>query len=214
MNRIRFLERTFLFVCAIATGALLGGCAGPTSKTSKYMGASLTAPASPPAGKTLVCIHRPKSFFGAKLYTKIWDGTKFIADLGNGHSVAYVCEPGQHYFMNTSAQAEGCVEAQLLPDQTYDLWTDTITATFIVSFKLKPIHQDDQTRKQVAEWTKRNRWVEAASPTIVFKQATQDDIQKLLEELASENASTNSSILLQMTIVEMTIWFNEPTWLR
>jgi len=184
MKNIKLPVRLFGLLSLVLVSALFCGCA-PISKTSKFMTVALSAPTSPPAGKALVCIHRPKAFSGHPLYTKIWDGTKFIADLGNGHSVAYVCDPGEHYFMNTSAQAEGCVEAQLLPDKTYDLWADTLDWTFIVSFKIKPLHQDDKTRQQVAEWTKQNRWVEAASPTTVFMQATQDDIQKLLEEFTS-----------------------------
>ena len=119
MNNTKLTVRFFGLCSLVLAGVLFSGCA-PMSKTSKYMAASLCAPASPPAGKALVCIHRPKAFWGNKLYTKIWDDTKFIADLGNGHSVAYVCEPGKHYFMNTSAQAEACVEAQLLPDKTYE----------------------------------------------------------------------------------------------
>ena len=89
--------------------------------------------------------------------------------------------------MNTSAQAEGCVKAELLPDKTYDLWTDTITSTFIVSFKIKPIHQDDQGRQQVVEWTKENRWVEPGSRASAFGQneKEQNEIRQLIEDFAS-----------------------------
>jgi hypothetical protein len=174
-----------LFVLALAC-ALFSGCA-PTSRTSKYMIAAPSALTGPPAGKALVCIHRPKAFSGHPLYTKIWDGTNFIADLGNGHSVAYVCDPGTHYFMNTSAEAEGCVQAQLLPDKTYDLWTDTILSTFIVSFKIKPVHQDAEGRQKVAEWTKETRWVEPGLRAAAFDQneKLQKDIRQLIEDFAS-----------------------------
>jgi hypothetical protein len=185
MKNIKFTAKLFGLFFLVLAGALFSGCA-PMSKTSKFMTVA-SAPTAPPAGKVLVCIHRPKAFAGHPLYTKIWDGTKFIADLGNGHSVAYVCEPGEHYFMNTSAEAEGCIEAQLLPDKTYDLWLDTLDWTFIVSFKIKPVHQDDQGRQQVAEWTKQNRWVEPGSRASGFAQNVkeQDDIRQLIEDFAS-----------------------------
>jgi hypothetical protein len=186
MKNTQFTVRLFGLCSLVLAGALFCGCA-PINKTSKFMTVAMGAPTSPPAGKALVCIHRPKAFWGNKLYTKIWDGTNFIADLGNGHSVASVCEPGKHYFMNTSAQAEGCVETDLLPDKTYDLWTDTVTATFIVSFKLKPLHQDDQARQQVAEWTKKNRWVEPGSRASGFGQneKEQNQIRQLIEDFTS-----------------------------
>jgi len=184
-NKLAF--RLFKLFPLVLAGALLGGCAAPMSKTSKYMTVASNVPTAPPAGKALVCIHRPKAFWGHPLYTKIWDGTNFIADLGNCHSVAYVCEPGLHYFMNTSAQAEGCVEAQLLPDKTYDLRTETITSTLIVSFKIKPIQQNAEERQQVAEWTRKNRWVEPGPRASAFVQneKEQNDIRQLIEDFTS-----------------------------
>lgn len=186
MKNTIFTIRLFGLFSLVLAGAIFSGCA-PMSKTSKYMNAASIAPTAPPAGKALVCIHRPRAYWGHQLYTKIWDGTNFIADLGNGHSVAYVCEPGVHYFMNTSAQAEGCVEAQLLPDKTYDLWADTILTTFIVSFKIKPIQQDGEARQQVAEWAKENRWVESGSRASAFVQneKEQNEIRQLIEDFTS-----------------------------
>ena len=62
---------------------LLAGCAGPISSPSNLM-AKVARPAStPPAGKALVLIHRPRAAQGYKLYTGVWDGSHFIADLGN-----------------------------------------------------------------------------------------------------------------------------------
>ncbi len=178
MKNTKFTVR-FLGLCSLVLAvALFSGCA-PMSKTSKYMAASLSAPASPPAGKTLVCIHRPRARTEYKVYTAIWDGTKFIADLGNGHSVAYVCEPGQHYFMNLSGDSPACVEAQLLPDKTYDLWVNTFP------IKLKPVHQGDITQQKIAAWTGENRWVAPASTAADYEQRKQEKIRQLLEEFIS-----------------------------
>jgi hypothetical protein len=183
MKYTKFKFRLVGLFSLVLAGALFSGCA-PMTKTSKYMAASLSAPASPPAGKALVCIHRPKGAIGYKLYTKIWCDSKFIADLGNGHSIAYVCEPGEHYFMNTSVEETGCIEAQLLADQTYDLWLDNSYGVWIASFKIKPLHQDEKTRQLVAKWTKQNRWVEATAPpaALTDKEA---HIQEVQEEFIS-----------------------------
>ena len=106
MKNTTHTVRFFGLCSLILAGALFSGCAGPTGKTSKYMAASSGVPASPPAGKALVCIHRPKSHAAHNYYIGIWEDTKFIADLGNGHSVAYICEPGKHYFMSLFAWVE------------------------------------------------------------------------------------------------------------
>jgi hypothetical protein len=175
MNTI--LKSTRLTALLVA-GAILCGCA-PMTKTSKYMSASLTGPASPPPGKTLVCIHRPKYFSGNRFYVGIWDGTNFVADLGNRHSVACVCEPGQHYFMSLSPfSVPSCVEAQLLPDKTYDLW-------IIQAVDMRPVRQDEKMRQRVADWTLNHRWVTPASTAAGYEQAKQEKIRQLLEEFIS-----------------------------
>ena len=179
MKNTKLRVRFFGLCSLVLAGALFSGCAGPMSKTSKYMNASLMAPASPPPGKALVCIHRPRAVLECKVYTGVWDGTKFIADLGNGHSVAYVCEPGQHYFMNLSGDSPACIEAQLLPDKTYDLWVVNLP------IRLKPVHQGDTMQQQIAAWTSENRWVTPASSAASYEQRKQEIIRQLLEEFIS-----------------------------
>jgi hypothetical protein len=146
---------------------LLTGCASPTGRVSKYMSASVAAPATPPPGRTLVCIHRPKARQGYPLYTGLWDGTNFFSDLGNGHSVAYVCDPGKHFFINRSVEVVGVVQADLLPDKTYDLWIDTAGA-FIASFKIRPLKPGDQEYPKLAKWLQTQLWVAPATGTSQF----------------------------------------------
>jgi hypothetical protein len=178
MKNTKLTVRFFGLCSLVLAGALFSGCA-PMSKTSKYMAASLSAPAAPPADKTLVCIQRPKALLESKVYTAIWDGTNLIADLGNGHSVAYVCEPGQHYFMNLSADSPACVEAQLLPDKTYDLWIANIP------LRLKPVRESDMMQQQIADWSSKNHWVTPASSAEAYEQKKQEKIKQLLEEFIS-----------------------------
>jgi hypothetical protein len=179
MKSIKTLKKTSILVSTFAAAALLCGCAGPTSRTSKYMSAAVTPPASPPPGKALVCIHRPKALLESKMYTAIWDSTNLIADLGNGHSVAYVCEPGQHYFMNLSADWPACVQAPLLPDKTYDLWIDNMP------IRIKPVQKSDAMQQQIAEWTKKDRWVAPGSTAEGYEQRKQEIIRKVLGEFIS-----------------------------
>jgi len=179
MKRITIFKQTLLLVCTLVAGAIFGGCAGPMSRTSKYMDAAPAAATAPPSGKTLVCIQRPRAVLESKVYTAVWDGSKFIADLGSGHSTAYVCEPGQHYFMNLSQDSPACVEAQLLPDKTYDLWIDN------VPIRIKPVRPGEPAQQQVAGWTSENHWVTPAPSAASYEQRRQEKIQQVLEEFIS-----------------------------
>lgn len=175
-----------LGLCSLVlASALLSGCASSTPWTSRKVAAASGIPAAPPPGKTLVCIHCPKTSLYVKLDTRIWDGTNFVASLGNGFSTAYVCEPGEHYFLNLSVEISACVEASLLPDQTYDLWVDTYRGMFVTSYKIKPLKQDDKTRRRVAKWSEQNRWVERASAAADYEQDKQATVLNLLEEFTA-----------------------------
>jgi len=88
--------------------------------------------------------------------------------------------------MNLSVEITGCVEAQLLPGQTYDLWVDHYMGWVVHDFKIKPLHQDDKTRRLVAKWTKENRWVEPVPPGSTYELGDQDKVRQLLEEFTSE----------------------------
>src|SRR5437870_3838492 len=82
-------------------GILLGaGCVSrPIFRLSPMMQQAAVVPDLPPADKSLVYICRPRNVRGESRYSNIWDGNRFIGDLGSGHSTAYVCEPGKHNFV-------------------------------------------------------------------------------------------------------------------
>jgi len=185
MKTIKLMLRLSGICFLWLAGFLFSGCAGSTGWSGRNMAAISGIPETPPAGKALIFIHCPKTSLYVKLDTGLWDGTNFIGGLGNGYSTAYVCEPGEHYFMNLSVEITACVEAQLLPDQTYDLWVDTYRGMFVTSYKLKPLHQDAKTRRRVAKWTQEDRWVAPGSSAGAYEQAKQDDIRRLLEEFIS-----------------------------
>src|SRR5207237_3319354 len=127
LSFLSFQRWSALFFIALAA-VLFTGCAGPIADPSHLMQKAPAAVGTPPSDKSLVLIHRPRNYQGYGLYTGVWDSRHFIADLGNGHSAAYECEPGTHYFINRSVERVGVVEAQLLPAQTYDLRLDTAGA--------------------------------------------------------------------------------------
>ena len=166
----------------LALSALLfSGCRGPIADPSPLM-QRVAAPAGPPpAEKSQVHIHRPRAGQGYGLYTGVWDSNKFIADLGNGHSVAYVCEPGTHYFINRSVERVGVVETQMLPGQTYALWIDTAGA-FIASFQLEPLKRGSKQWDEAASWAKENLWVTRAPAADVHEQQRQKEIEIIMND--------------------------------
>jgi hypothetical protein len=167
------------------------GCYKPITKTSKYM-VQLSPPPpaqKPPPGKSLVCLHRPRASQGYRLYTAVWtstgtlESTKLVADLGNGHSVAFVCEPGKHYFLNDSVEVWGAVEVQLLPDQVYDLWIDT-AGVAIASFKIKPVERQ-QERAKIPEWIEKQRWVASGPSATSYDQKKREKADLVIAEFIS-----------------------------
>jgi hypothetical protein len=172
MKNTKLTVRLFGLCSLVLAGVLFSGCAW-TNKTSKYMTVSSNIPTSPPAGKALVCIHRPSAVGGNSLYYfGIWVDGKFIADIGNANSVAYVCEPGKHYFLSLFPGEASCIEAQLLPDKTYDLLAERIWTR-----RLQPLHQNDKTRRQVAKWP--------AATAAAYEQEKKEMAQQFLEEFIS-----------------------------
>ena len=138
----------------------LAGCTSPLSPPSRLCLRAIP-PTVPPPGMALIQIHRPRAQQGYKLYTGVYDSTNMVADLGNGHSVAYVCDPGTHYLINRSVERVGVVEARVLADKTYHLRVGTAGA-FIASFQLEPIKKTDSIAKKIPAWTKDHIWVTRA----------------------------------------------------
>jgi hypothetical protein len=166
------------------TSLLLVGCVGPITHPSNLM-VKVEKPAiAPPAGKSLVLIHRPRNMQGWKLYTGVWDGSHFIADLGNGHSAAYVCEPGTNYFINRSVERVGVVEAQLLPDQIYDLRLN-IAGAIIASFQIEPLKRADKLRKKLPKWEAENVWVGRGPLAAEHESERQSEIKLILHDFTS-----------------------------
>jgi hypothetical protein len=138
----------------------------------------------PPAGKSIVHIHRPRAAQGYKLYTGVWDSTNMLADLGNGHSVSYTCEPGRHYFINRSVERIGVVEADLLPDQTYGLWIDT-AGTWIASFQLEPLKRGDKRWEEAPKWAAENIWVTRGPAAAEHEQLRRPEIDLIMRDFVS-----------------------------
>jgi len=159
---------------------LLTGCASPIADPSRLVERA-TPPEAPPTGSSLVQIHRPRAAQGYKLYTGVWDSTNMIADLGNGHSVAYVCAPGKHYFINRSVERVGVVEAQLLPDKTYDLRLDTAGA-FIASFQLEPIKRGDKLRELTTKWAQEHIWVTRGPLAAEYEQKSRKELELIIHD--------------------------------
>jgi hypothetical protein len=163
---------------------LFVGCVGPISDPSHLMVVVPAPTGAPPTGKSEVFIHRPRNMQGYALYTGVWDSYHFVTDLGNGHSTAYVCDAGTHYFINRSVERVGVVEGNLLPDQAYDLWVDTAGA-FIASFQLEPVMPGSKQQKMIPKWEREHVWVDRGPEANQYEQSRQKDIELILQDFVS-----------------------------
>jgi len=118
-------------------------------------------PSAPPPGKTLVFFHRPLSV-ATMFYTSVWDGTNFVTDLGNGHSTAYVCDPGHHLFSSRAPTRMTVIEANLLPDHIYDLAAHNY-------LWVRPLQRGNNQRERVAEWMTKAIWVKRGFPASAYE---------------------------------------------
>jgi hypothetical protein len=136
----------------LLAAVIMAGCATPKpGPISKFMQPAPPPASTPPPGKCLIVFHRPLGPVEA-FYTAVWDSTNFIADLATGHSAAYVCDPGAHVFFSRYIMHVGVIEANLQPDQTYDL-------AMFKYFWVTPVKPGEKERELVPQWTKDAVWV-------------------------------------------------------
>jgi len=202
--------KTIRWLLVAACAIVLTGCAGSNGKSAKptpnsspsqqveskpvplrnkparRMRVDPAPPTDPPPGKSLVCIHRPDSSQVRTATTGVWDSDKLVGALMRGHSLAYVCEPGHHYFFVDSAGNYGALEAQLLPDQTYDLWVDPFHG-FWYPLQLKPLTKAQKEKHQVAEWTRKNLWITRDTTAEAYELKYREQTKVLLERFVSGN---------------------------
>src|SRR5580704_4312307 len=144
-------------LASVTLSLLISGCGTPPQPTTLDFP---TNGQTPPAGKSLVIIHRPEATTAHYFSTDVWDGNNMIIEIGNGQSIAYVCEPGKHYFFNRSPEITGKVEADLLPDKIYGLWLEPHMGAWIAGLKLKPITLNEKGWWGKSERVKKqNKWV-------------------------------------------------------
>jgi hypothetical protein len=160
------------------------GCAGPTSKPTKYARLDPAPIKTPPPGKCLVCIHRPKARQAQWVKTGLWDGGTLIGNIGSGNSIAYVCDPGQHYFLSRSFEQNGAVEGTLQAEQIYDLWIDP-GAYFAPTPKIKPVKPGSKQRTEVPRWMTEHRWVTRDESAAEHERQDSEAVKKLIQEFVS-----------------------------
>lgn len=76
------------------------------------------------------------------------------------------------------------VEADLLPDKTYDLWINTAGA-FIASFKIEPLKPGDKEYSKLSTWLQTQTWVAPAtgSDKFEFEQSKRaKDVEHIIQD--------------------------------
>jgi hypothetical protein len=181
MTSFRSLELQKIGGAAIASALAILLTAGCTShaKPSEIMQKAPAHAGTPPSGKSLVLIYYPTSFLD---YSGVWDSTNFLADLGGGHAVAYVCEPGQHYFINRSVEKVGVVEGQLVAGKTYGLYLHSNVGWVSSSVSIEPIKRNTSEWEKAPQWDKDAIWVTRAPSAANHELARRAYIEEILRD--------------------------------
>ena len=143
---------------------------------------------TPPPGKSLVYFHRPQTAL-KYYYTSAGDGTNFVTDLGNGHSTAYVCEPGKHIFTSRITFQVSVTEANLLPDQIYDF------APSPEYLSLWPLAKESKERALIPQWMTNAVWVTRGPGAANYEQTRQEANNELIRDFT---VGKKQSRLLQL----------------
>ncbi len=182
--------------CLLSTGCIdyflpdeIGGKTRPPSyaNVSPLMKRLAFTNENAPVGETLVCIHAPPDYHD--FHTGVWDSGKLIGVLGNGQSMAYRCDPGKHYFISrfiahsTQNVYVAMVEAELLPDNTYDL--------MVYVTGLSPVKPGSTERSQVPTWARSNHWITRRPSAAEYEQATAPEIESIRNEFVGGKIHTD-----------------------
>jgi hypothetical protein len=141
---------------------------------SKLMQAADPPPLTPPPGKCLVFFHHPITIFTYG-HTSVWEGTNFVAALANGQSTAVVYNPGKYVFSSRYGAGLAVVEANLLPDQIYDL------AAFKYMYLL-PVKKGDKEHDLVSQWMKEAIWIKRVPNVDAYETAHRDEVAQLIAD--------------------------------
>jgi len=166
-----------IFICRALTIALcLLLTPGCVSHRPGFIPNSMQAagppPLTPPPGKCLVFFHNNTLF--SYTSTAVWDGTNFIAAVANRQSAAAVFDPGEHMFASRFlGRCVSVIEADLLPDQIYD----------IAAFKylyLTPVKRGEKEHDLVSQWMKDAIWVTRGPNAAAFETKHKGYIMKMI----------------------------------
>ena len=110
-----------------------------------------------------MCIHRYKILQGVARPTYpayVWDGEKFVGELGNGHGLSFLCAPGKHTFVCSTPSVASAVEANLRAGKTYDFYiSKSKLGMWETAFDLNPINSGDSRREEVEGWLENQKAV-------------------------------------------------------
>ena len=137
--------RTVPFAMAAIAVVLLAGCGG-----IRFMKQAQAAPATPPAGKSLVNFIRPSAWGGAE-DLPLFDGHRLIGNVEGKMICPYVCEPGEHWFIANKGHVS-VVRAELLPDRVYDVLVDARPGAWSLNVSLDPVTKSAERRGRIGEW--------------------------------------------------------------
>ena len=144
-----------------AVGAVLAACMS-IPEPPATMERVDSAPEAAPAGKSLVVFHRP-SRYGGEWVVRLFDGTRGVGEIMGAQSTYWVCEPGRHHFIARLGEHDfrtklTVVEAELAPDQVYDMVCDIGAGLGYASVRLFPLVRGDARRSKVASWLESASW--------------------------------------------------------
>ena len=108
-----------LLACIALVLLIIAGC----GETRYIKPATSGAISAPPAGKSLVNVHRPSTAYGYGAEYIVWDQHDIIGNTAGGDWFQYTCDPGEHVFIGRQSNVS-VIKANLAADKIYDIVID------------------------------------------------------------------------------------------
>ena len=160
------------YTLALATLALLTGCASPNMRLSEPGNVVNEAT----NGKALVTFIRPDKY-GYSANAVVYDGDTFVGVVPYQQKYAYLADPGEHMFMVVSEAAD-FMKADLIAGKKYFVKVVPRLGGWRPRFSLEPIHKSDLRNPEVQQWIAEGRFVKNNDTAYEFAKRSEPSAQK------------------------------------
>ncbi len=141
-KRFSWCWTTFILIIAVSMLTVTVGCTA--------IGGKKFVKTTPPEGKAVVYVYRPRTFVGGAVVYPIFVNNRKVTTLPHTAYYAYVTDPGEVYVSAKTPENEAHVKLQVKAGHDYYIKGGTATGQFSGRATLDQVHPD-QGREEIKD---------------------------------------------------------------